>query len=222
MRKDELGVLCESFDKMMKGLEEKQLMNRMVSKTALKVSANVADVNSKKIDAVLMYVSVPDFDTIMKNTPIYELFPALREQVAAIAEIVINNGGDIDKIMGEKMLIAFHINDKKPEDVASLACKVAHMIESCDKIHFKVSVGVNYGQVISGFLGVGEKRDFTIIGDPVNVAARIAVFGEKLDKDRCLISETIYCYINKYMEATLYGEVALKGKSEPMKVYQLS
>ena len=221
MRKDELGVLCESFDKMMKGLEEKQLMNRMVSKTALKVSANITDVSSKKINAVLMYVSVPDFDTIMKNTPIYELFSALREQVAAIAEIVINNGGDIDKIMGEKMLIAFHINDKKPEDVASLACKVAHMIESCDKIHFKVSVGVNYGQVISGFLGVGEKRDFTIIGDPVNVAARIAVFGEKLDKDRCLISETIYSYVHNYIKAILYGEVELKGKSEPMKVYQL-
>ena len=221
LRKDELGVLCDSFDKMMKGLEEKQLINRMVSKTALKISANVADVDSKKINAVLIYVSVPSFDKIMKNTPIIELFASLRTQVAAIAEIVINNGGDIDKIMGEKMLIAFHIGDKKPEDVAVQACKVAHMIESCDKISFKVSVGVNYGQVISGFLGVGEKRDFTIIGDPVNVAARIAVLGEKLDKDNCLISETIYYYISNSIKANLYGEVELKGKSQPMKVYQI-
>ena len=221
IRKDELGILCESFDKMMKGLEEKQLMNRMVSKTALKVSANVADVESKKINVVLLYVSVPGFDKIMKTTPIFELFTALRKQVADISEIVINNGGDIDKIMGEKMLIAFHINDKNPEDIAVQACKVAHMIESSDKLSFKVSVGVNYGQVISGFLGVGEKRDFTIIGDPVNVAARIAVFGEKLDKDKCLISESIYYYINSYIKADLYGEVELKGKSQAMKVYQI-
>jgi class 3 adenylate cyclase len=221
IRKDELGILCESFDKMMKGLEEKQLMNRMVSKTALKVSANVADVESKKINVVLLYVSVPGFDKIMKTTPILELFTALRKQVADISEIVINNGGDIDKIMGEKMLIAFHINDKNTEDIAVQACKVAHMIESSEKLSFKVSVGVNYGQVISGFLGVGEKRDFTIIGDPVNVAARIAVFGEKLDKDKCLISESIYYYINSYIKADLYGEVELKGKSQAMKVYQL-
>ena len=193
----------------------------MVSKTALKVSANVTDVDSKKINVVLLYVSVPGFDAIMKKTPVYELFYALREQVASIAEIVINNGGDIDKIMGEKMLIAFHIGDKKPEDVAVLACKVAHMIESSNKNSFKVSVGINYGQVISGFLGVGENRDFTIIGDPVNVAARIAVFGEKLDKDNCLISETIYYYISNSIKANLYGEVELKGKSLPMKVYQL-
>ena len=221
LRKDELGILCESFDKMMKGLEEKQLMNRMVSKTALSVSANITDVSSKKINAVLMYVSVPNFDVIMKNTEINQLFLLLRKQVAAIAEVVISNGGDIDKIMGEKMLIAFHIGDKRPEDVAVLACKVAHDIESSNKINFKVSVGVNYGQVISGFLGVGEKRDFTIIGDPVNVAARIAVLGEKLDKDNCLISETIYYYINNYIKANLYGEVELKGKSQPMKVYQI-
>jgi class 3 adenylate cyclase len=221
-RGDELGALCDSFDKMMKGLEEKQLMNRMVSKTALKVSANVADVDSKKINAVLLYVSVPSFDKIMKNTPIYELFSTLRKQIAVISEIVINNGGDIDKIMGEKMLIAFHIGDKNPEDVAVLACKVAHMIEGSEKLSYKVSVGVNYGQVISGFLGVGEKRDFTIIGDPVNVSARIAVLGEKLEKDNCLISETIYYYISKHIKANLYGEVELKGKSQPMKVYQLS
>jgi adenylate cyclase len=221
-RRDELGALCDSFDKMMKGLEEKQLMNRMVSKTALKVSANVTDVDSKKINVVLLYVSVPAFDKIMKKTPINELFSELRKQVANIAEIVISNGGDIDKIMGEKMLIAFHIGDKNPKDVAVLACKVAHMIESSDKISFKVSVGVNYGQVISGFLGVGEKRDFTIIGDPVNVSARIAVLGEKLEKDNCLISETIYYYINDSIKANLYGKVELKGKSQPMKVYQLS
>ena len=221
-RRDELGVLCDSFDKMMKGLEEKQLMNRMVSKTALKVSANIADVDSKKINVVLLYITVPAFDLIMKNMPANELFSKLRKQIADIAEIVINNGGDIDKIMGEKMLVAFHVGDKKPEDVAGLACWVAHEIESSRSNFFKVSVGVNYGQVISGFLGVGEKRDFTVIGDPVNVAARIAVLGEKLEKDNCLISETINYYISNSIKANLYGEVELKGKSQPMKVYQIS
>ena len=221
-RGDELGALCDSFDKMMKGLEEKQLMNRMVSKTALKVTSDFSENVSKKVDAVLIYVSVPDFDKIMHNTNPFALFSMLKNQIAVISKIVIDNDGDIDKIMGEKMLIAFRIGDKKPEDVAVLACKVAHMIESSDKINFKVSVGVNYGQVISGFLGVGDKRDFTIIGDPVNVSARIAVLGEKLDKDNCLISETIYYYISKHIKANLYGEVELKGKSQPMKVYQLS
>ena len=121
--------------------------------------------------------------------------------------------------MGEKLLIAFHLGDKTAEEVAANAAKAASIIKTCDKLYFNVAVGVNFGEVISGYLGVGEKRDFTIIGDPVNVTARIAVFSEKIDK--CLISETIYRYISNNINAEFYGEVELKGKSKPMKVYQL-
>ena len=221
-RGDELGALCNTFDKMMKGLEEKQLMNRMVSKTALRFTSDYSDNISKKVDVVLLYVAVPNFDEFMKKYTSYELFSKLRKQIALISEIIINAGGDVDKIMGEKLLIAFHLNDKNIKDVAVTASKIARIIETNDKLCFNVSVGVNCGQVISGYLGVGEKRDFTIIGDPVNVTARIESLAEKLNTNKCLISETIYKLIGKDKNAKLYGEVELKGKSQPMKVYQLS
>ena len=220
-RKDELGALGDSFDKMMKGLEEKQLMNRMVSKTALNVTSKLADIDSKKIDAVLLYITVPGFDSIMKNTPVQELFSALREQIASIADIIITNGGDIDKIMGEKLLIAFHLGDRSPEDVAIDACKAANLVLSSGRLRFDAAVGVNFGQVISGFLGVGEKRDFTVIGDPVNVSARIAVFAEKLDGKRLVVSENINELIKDRLKTEEYGEVALKGKSKPLRVFRI-
>ena len=157
----------------------------------------------------------------MKNTPPYELFTKLREQIASIAKIVIDNGGDIDKIMGEKLLIAFHLNNNSLKEVVIKVSRLAHLIATNDNLSFDVSVGVNFGEVISGYLGVGEKRDFTIIGDPVNVTARIDSLAAKLDSNRCLVSENIYNYINKDVEAKLFGEVELKGKSEPMKVYRL-
>ncbi|MBR4569545.1 MAG: adenylate/guanylate cyclase domain-containing protein, partial [Candidatus Riflebacteria bacterium] len=169
----------------------------------------------------LMYVSVPDFDSIMKNTPIYELFPALREQIAAIAEIVISNGGDIDKIMGEKLLIAFHLGDKTANETAINAAKAAHLIENNPNLHFKVAVGVNYGLVISGYLGVGQKRDFTIIGDSVNVTARIASFAEKLESNKCVVSEGVMSLIKSEIKTEEYGEVRFKGKALPAKVYRM-
>ena len=221
IRKDELGTLCFSFDKMMKGLEEKQLMNRMVSKTALKVASNLSESDSKKVDVILLYVTVPNFDKIMKQNSPFNLFTKLREQIAIISEIVIDNGGDIDKIMGEKLLIAFRIGDKSLEETAINASKAATLIETCSKLHFNVSVGVNYGIVISGYLGVGEKRDFTIIGDPVNVAARIAVFAEKLESNRCVVSEAVNNIISKSLKTEEYGEVLFKGKIKPAKVYRM-
>ena len=221
MRKDELGTLCFSFDKMMRGLEEKQLMNSMVSKTALKMTANFSQIGSKKVNVVLLYISIPNFDKLMKNIQPNILFSRLREQIAIISKIVIENGGDIDKIMGEKLLIAFQVNNNSFEELASKVSKIAHFIATNDKLYFNVSVGVNCGQVISGYLGVGEKQDFTIIGDPVNVTARIESLAEKLETNRCLVSENIYRYIKSNVQTKLFGEVELKGKSEPMKVYQL-
>ena len=219
---DELGELCISFDKMMKSLEEKQLMNRMVSKTALSVSANEKDIASKKIDAVILYVTVPEFDEIMKNTPSFELFTKLKKQIATIADIVINNGGDIDKIIGEKLLIAFYDNTKSVQEIAISAFKTAYYIEKFEDLPYKVAVGINFGQVISGFLGVGNKRDFTIIGDPVNVTSRIAVFAEKLDSNRLVVSENIKNLIDKEIKTQEYGEVLFKGKTLPSKVYRIA
>ena len=220
-RNDELGTLCNSFNKMMKGLEEKQLMNSMVSKSALKVTSKSADSRSKKINAVLMYVAVPEFDKYMKRLSSNELFIKLKEQVSTIAEIVTQNGGDIDKIMGEKMLIAFHLGDKTAKETAINAAKAAHLIETEPKLHFKVAVGVNYGLVISGYLGVGQKRDFTIIGDPVNVTARIASFAEKLESNRCIVSEEIMSLIKDEVKTEFYKEVQFKGKALPAKVYRI-
>jgi adenylate cyclase len=220
-RKDELGILCDSFNKMMKGLEDKQLMNRMVSKTALSVTANTKDISSKKENVFLLYVTVPGFDKVMKELSISDLFMKLRKQISTIAEIILKEGGDIDKIMGEKLLIVFHINDRKLEEVAYSACNAAKCIENSDKLDFKVSVGVNYGQVISGFLGVGEKRDFTVIGDPVNVTARIAVFAEKLESSRRIVSEQVMEITKNIIKMEEFGEMLFKGKSLPSKVYRI-
>ena len=220
-RNDELGTLCNSFDKMMKGLEEKQLMNSMVSKSALKVTAKSADIKSKKINAVLMYVMPTDFDKAMKTMMPSELFTKLREQIAIIADIVIQYGGDIDKIMGEKLLIAFHLGDKTANETAINAARAAHLIENNPNLHFKVAVGVNYGLVISGYLGVGQKRDFTIIGDSVNVTARIASFAEKLESNKCVVSEGVMSLIKSEIKTEEYGEVRFKGKALPAKVYRI-
>ncbi|HPT48381.1 MAG TPA: adenylate/guanylate cyclase domain-containing protein, partial [Candidatus Rifleibacterium sp.] len=94
--------------------------------------------------------------------------------------------------------------------------------ENRSQFPFPVAVGVNLGSVINGFLGVGEKRDFTVIGDAVNVSARIEGQAEKLRYQRCLVSQTVYELVSHDFAAREHGEVELKGKSLPLKVYQLT
>lgn len=222
-RRDELGTLCRSFDKIIKGLEEKRTMSHMLSKTAQLFTLKESGTNSESINSVLIYVGIPNFDTYTKRLIDDEIISYLKEQTTIIAGIIMREGGEIDKIIGEKLLAVFPIN-KTPKEAALAAYRVAKNLqeqEKVGKLPFPVAIGLNYGNVISGFLGVGNKRDFTIIGDPVNVAARIESLAEKMKINRCLVSETLYQQISEHSNANLFGEVELKGKSQPMKVYRL-
>ncbi|MDD3146397.1 MAG: adenylate/guanylate cyclase domain-containing protein [Candidatus Riflebacteria bacterium] len=223
-RTDELGALCDSFDTMMKGLEEKMLMGRMLSKTALKVSLKEKAQQSRKATYVFIYIGIPDFTTWIRGMSADQLISDLKNHVANISGIIMGHGGDIDKIIGDRILAVFNA-DKDPAGAVSSACRAASEIilaENRSELPFPVAVGVNSGAVITGFLGVGEKRDFTVIGDAVNVTARIEGQAEKLRFQRCLISQNVYELASRDFTAREYGEVELKGKSLPLKIYQLT
>ncbi|MBQ2592818.1 MAG: adenylate/guanylate cyclase domain-containing protein, partial [Candidatus Riflebacteria bacterium] len=223
-RTDELGALCLSFDKMIKGLDEKRMMSRMISNTARMVTLDEGTVTFGKTDAVLLYIGIPDFSKVMDSLGEFEVFDLLKKHTAVMAGIIMKEGGEVDKIIGEKMLAVFRVNNN-PSEIALAAYRVATRmleLERTNQLSFSIAIGLNYGNVINGFLGVGNKRDFTVIGDPVNVSARIESLAECLENNRCVISETFYKLVNNSVNATVYGEVELKGKSQPMKVYQLS
>ncbi len=223
-RSDELGVLCSSFDSMMKGLEEKMLMGRMLSKAALKVSLHERTETSDKAEYVIVYIGIPDFTTWAGGMPVGQLMGDLKSHVTSVSRLLMQHGGDIDKIIGDKILAVF--NSEVDRKVAvTAACRAASEILNAEKLGnltFPVAIGMNCGEVITGFLGVGEKRDFTIIGDAVNTAARIAGQAEKLRFGRCLISQNVYEILPGEFLAREYGEIELKGKTLPLKVFQLT
>lgn len=224
-RNDELGILSNSFDKMMKGLEEKHLMGKMVSQTAQTISLKEGEETSRKTDCVLLYVMVKDFDNIAKTISAENLINELKIQVEYIAKAVLEEGGEIDKIMGDKQLIVFHTFNRTLKECLSAACNAALKISKIEKsgaLPFKSAIGINYGSVVTGFLGVGEKRDFTVIGDPVNVSARIAAFAGNQETERYLISSDVYDLIKTEFYGKFIDRITLKGKSQPMEIYSLN
>ena len=209
---------------MIKGLDEKRMMSHMLSNTARMVTLNEGNISSGKTNAVLLYIGIPNFSSLMNSLGDYRIFSLLAKHTSVIAETIMNEGGEVDKIIGEKMLAVFRVKNNENE-VALAVYRVAKRmleLEKRNNLSFPIAIGLNYGNVINGFLGVGNKRDFTVIGDPVNVTARIESLAENLETNRCLISESFYKLVNNSVTACIYGEVELKGKSQPMKVFQLS
>ncbi|KAF1083500.1 MAG: hypothetical protein GQF41_0278 [Candidatus Rifleibacterium amylolyticum] len=229
-RNDELGELCASYDRFARGLAEKEMMGKMLSRSAqraMTVSAGQGEtLAGKKLEYVLIYIGIVDFASRLVSKSSEELFAKLKIQIAKLCRIIIEQGGDIDKLMGDKILGIFEAEGVPQAEAArQAAIEAAQKImqaEQAGELHFPVAIGVNAGTVISGMLGFGAKRDFTVIGDAVNVSARIEKEAEKLPEQRCLFSHNFVSGLSDTTRFKLHSEAALKGKTETIKLFQVS
>ncbi|KAF1083499.1 MAG: hypothetical protein GQF41_0277 [Candidatus Rifleibacterium amylolyticum] len=228
-RSDELGQLCASFDHFAQGLAEKQIMGKMLSRSAQKAMAgenSPPDLLGKRKDFVFVFIGSLNFAERLSNENTETLFARLKEQTAVLCRCIIEQGGDIDKLMGDKILGIFEAEGAPQAEAArQAAIEAAQKImqtEQTGELHFPVAIGVNAGTVISGMLGFGAKRDFTVIGDAVNVSARIEKEAEKLPEQRCLFSHDFVSGLSDTTRFKMHSEAALKGKAAALRLYRLT
>jgi adenylate cyclase len=227
-RNDELGLLLQTFNRMTRGLQEKELMGKMVSNSARYYTSDTEGVsNAEKgisLDVSVVYIAVPEFSMFVDSMGPVELIAELKEHIDQVCKIILANGGDIDKLMGEKVLAVFYDEKglKQGVNSAVAAIEQIRLAERQGRLRFPVTVGLHSGEVLAGLLGIGADRDFTLIGDTVNTAARISSQASLLPRERFLISQvSADLQSNKKVELRDFGEVELKGKAGTMKLYQL-
>ncbi len=224
-RRDEIGELFTSFNSMARGLEEKEIMGTMVSRIARLATTNEENVRDAeegiKLEVAVMYLAIPEFSFWLTTLNSSELVCDLKNQVDLLCKIIINNGGDIDKIIGEKMLAVFY-NPEGIEESIKSAMNALTEIRNSERegvFNFPITVGLHSGEVIAGLLGVGKNRDFTIIGDTVNTAARISAKASELPRERFLVGKPITEFAQSKLEFREFGFVELKGKAEQVSLY---
>ncbi|MGM0600679.1 MAG: adenylate/guanylate cyclase domain-containing protein [Candidatus Rifleibacteriota bacterium] len=227
-RNDELGELLKSFNEMARGLQEKEIMGKMVSNSARKVTDNEDSLQKAekgmKLNIAALYIAVPHFATFIETMDSKELIEDLKFQIEHICKIIIDNNGDVDKLMGEKVLAVFYNGDniaRSLEDALN-ASQALRNSERSGNLKFPLTIGIHTGEVLAGLLGAGSNRDFTVIGDTVNTAARICMKGSNLPRERILISASAVEHLKeKNYELRSFGEVELKGKAASLKLYQI-
>jgi len=152
----------------------------------------------------------------------------LNELLEITATAVYNNGGSIDKFVGDATMALF--NGFVPqEDYIFSAVKAAWQIANGSKdilktikervgISLAFGVGVHCGEAIIGSIGPSFRKDYTAIGDAVNVASRLE---SHAGRSEILISRSVFDSLKGRIEAESVGEMALKGKKELLEVYSV-
>ena len=227
---DDLGALAASFNRMQTGLAERQRLQAAfgtyVDPTlAARLLKQGGDVfTGERRYVTVMFVDIRDFTPFAEANTAEDTVARLNALFQIVVPAVVEAGGHVNKFLGDGALAVFGApNDL--EDHADAAVAAAVLVHRLVVERFggalRIGIGINTGLVIAGTIGGGGKLEFTLIGDTVNVAARV----EQLTKttgDAILVTQQCVDALNgRSPELVDRGPHALKGKSAAVQLFGL-
>lgn len=195
----------------------KDRLSRLVSGHAVGAARQALEegrIASRAVDATLYHADVRRFTSFAEETPPERVVAFLNRIMAVQVRLVREHGGDVDKMIGDALLAVFEGPDRAARAVSCAQAVQAALAAEAD-LPRRLGIGLYDGFVISGVVGPEERQDFTVIGDAVNVAARLcglAAEGEVVVDTRTLARAG---HPAGFAESE---DLQVKGRSEPMRV----
>jgi len=227
---DDLGALAASFNRMQAGLAERQRLQTAFGTyvdpaLAARLLEQGDDVFAgERREVTVMFVDVRDFTPFAEANSAEDTVARLNALFEIVVPAVVDAGGHVNKFLGDGALAVFGAPNGLAHH-ADAAVGAAVLIDRLVAERFggelRIGIGINTGVVIAGTIGGGGKLEFTLIGDTVNVAARV----EQLTKttgDRILLTlPTVDALATRPSMLSARGSHALKGKSAAVQVFGL-
>jgi adenylate cyclase len=168
-----------------------------------------------------MFVDIADFTAVAERLAPRELVGVLNDLFGLAVPVITAHAGHVDKFIGDGLLAVFGAPCKLDAH-ADAALRAAIEIDRLARERLpdlRIGIGLHSGEVVAGNVGGGGRLDFTVIGDPVNTAARIES-ATRTAADRVLLSaETMARLLGTELPVVERPAVLLKGKSSPVTLY---
>lgn len=226
VRGNEFGSIAAAFNHMARRLQEGHLLKAFVSHSVLEaIKSGETDRAPRTCEITILFSSFVGFEEFKATHGPTEVFSALQAHLSVIDALVNSYGGEIDKIIIDKVMVVFrHDEMGGGERAVSAALSVARGIgPNLERagIQLKTAIGMNSGTVLSGVVGAAERLDHTVIGDPVNLAARLSVLAHTTEGFRIVLSGAVrhLAPLGTRIAKLPFREV--KGKTQKIEVYQL-
>ena len=179
--------------------------------------------NGEDAMVTVLFVDIRDFTRFADSATARQAVALLNEFFGVVVPVLEAHGGHANKYLGDGVLGVFGAPVAQP-DHADRGVAAAGAIAAAVRERFgdrcRVSVGVNTGLVLVGTVGGGSHFELGIIGDPVNVAARVEQATRRTG-DAVLVTEATRCMLERENGLVPRGLVELKGKAAPVPVYAL-
>jgi len=172
----------------------------------------------------VLFVDIRGFTGFADRSTAREAVAHLNEFFSVVVPILTGHGGHVNKLLGDGLLGVFGAPDPCLEHADRALAAAEEMLASVES-HFgercRIGIGINSGLVLVGTIGGGDHVELGVIGDPVNVAARVQDATRELGEP-LLLTEATRCLLEGTdTELESRGELPLKGKSKPVGVHGL-
>ncbi|MDQ3981803.1 MAG: adenylate/guanylate cyclase domain-containing protein [Actinomycetota bacterium] len=223
----EVGLLQAGFNRMAAGLGERERLREMFGTyvdpdIAAHILQHGTSLAGEEVEVTVMFLDVRDFTGFAESAPAPRVVSTINRLFERVVPLVHEHGGHVDKFVGDGMLAVFGAPRRQP-DHADLALAAAIEIQSAVREEFagelEVGIGLNSGTVVAGNVGGAGRFEFSVIGDAVNVAARIEA-ATRATGDPILLSERTKALLHDPApDLVERPEVTLKGKRDPARLF---
>ena len=222
----EIGLLQAGFNQMVSGLRERErirdLFGRQVGEDVVRHALERGvQLGGESLEAAVLFVDLEGSTRLAETREATEVVALLNQFFAIVIEVVAEHAGWVNKFEGDAALCIFGapLPDANAAAHALAAARTLRgRLEGSAASELRAGIGVSAGRVVAGNVGAAERFEYTVIGDPVNEAARLTELAKRTPA-RVLASEAALSRAGDEAQRWQLGdEIELRGRSAPVVV----
>ena len=180
----------------------------------------------------VLFSDIRGFTTYSEKRKPEEVVSILNEYLDAMTKVVFENKGTLDKYVGDEIMAVFGAPNYESPEISSKRAVISacQMLGKLKELHAKwtkeglepldIGIGINTGEMIVGNMGSELRMDYTVIGDAVNLGARIEALTRQFNA-HLIISEATYNYVKDIIDERPLEPIKVKGKNIPVMIYEV-
>ncbi|HEX9653270.1 MAG TPA: adenylate/guanylate cyclase domain-containing protein [bacterium] len=227
--KDELGLLAAEFNSMIQQLREKGHMQKFMSKLTVDMIKDTVrtrgkDLKATKRNVAVLFSDVRNFSSISELLAPEEIVKLVNVYFDLQTRIIEQYHGIVDKFMGDQIMAIFQ-GRNMADGVLRAAVEIQRQVRTLNqersgkgKVTMDIGIGINNGAAVMGHMGSASRMDYTVIGDVVNVAARLC---SSAKAGQIITSLELAHKVNGSYPTSRLKSIAVKGRSQVIEVCEV-
>lgn len=231
----EWAAVAKAFNQMVEGLQERdrmrhslgRIMDPKIAEILIKESPTVG---GRQRQATILFCDIRNYTPLCEQLSPDELQEFLNEYWKDTVEIIMEQEGTIDKFHGDGVCVVFGAPILHADDPLRAVRTAWRLVQNAElmnkrreeqrKIPIQIGIGIHTGEVIAGHIGSERRMDYTVVGDAVNVAARIEELNKKFGT-KILISDGVYEKVESNVRVKTITLAHLRGHKKPILIHTL-